>query len=128
MQTFLDALPLAKEKLMAARPQATARPVQTTNIVCPIKSQPIHLTRALTCGAEAIVLPPLPFDRADDMGQCRGLALCVLRRQRLGLLFRPQLDPTSIARCIPETRNTHQHVGTPIKILRAACLLLLQSM
>ena len=46
MQTFLDALSLAKEKLMAARPQATAQSVQTANTVCPIKSQLIQLSRS----------------------------------------------------------------------------------
>ena len=46
MQTFLDALPLAKEKLMAAGPQATAQSVRTANTVCPIKSQLIQIMTA----------------------------------------------------------------------------------
>jgi hypothetical protein len=37
MQTFFDALPLAKEKLMAARAPVTAISTHTANTVCPIK-------------------------------------------------------------------------------------------
>ena len=43
MQTFLDALPLAKEKLIAARPLSTDTSAQTANTVCQIKSQPIQI-------------------------------------------------------------------------------------
>jgi len=41
--TFLDALPLAKEKLMAARQRTTATTAQTANTACQVKSQLIHM-------------------------------------------------------------------------------------
>jgi Domain of unknown function (DUF4268) len=43
MQTFLDAVALAKEKLMAAWPQTTLTSAHTANTVCQIKSQLIQL-------------------------------------------------------------------------------------
>src|SRR6202007_3153114 len=43
MQTFLDALPPAKEKLMAACPPTTATQAQTADTDCQVKSQLIHV-------------------------------------------------------------------------------------
>src|SRR3981081_419700 len=47
MQTFLDALPLAKEKLMAALPTATATYAATTIPACQIKYRLIQVPQAV---------------------------------------------------------------------------------
>src|SRR6202007_1441593 len=51
MQTFLDALPMAKEKLMAAGRRKTTISTQTANTACQVKSQLIHMTFRRSLGA-----------------------------------------------------------------------------